>query len=201
MMRAVWFAGVMLAGALVGAQHADAQAEATKPEMMLPRVTSVTVDWDSVRSEVAALPALDPADSGGAPLTRLNAAAAPKFTGIEKSAVPVLLPIDPDALLKDSAVVDGAGFRAHFFMAGPAGYDAAFTLTPPAASDVANFESKDEPLVLISASAIHYELDPPVADPARPSKELEQLIPALPAGSKLFAHVQRYSVPTASMWH
>lgn len=187
MVRAVWLAGVLLAGALVGAAAEDA-----RPEMTPPRVTPVTVDWDAVRAEIA-----DPAASPSAPLQRLNAMAGFTFAGIEKSSVPVLLPVDLDTLAKDAIKIDAAGFRRHFFHAGPSGYDAAFTLVEATAGE------KEEPLVLITASSILYDLNPPVAEAARPSKELEQLIPDVRRRfleSYLRYSFERYGVTyTASM--
>ena len=101
MVRAVWLAGVLLAGTLAGAA-----AEEARPEMTPPRVTPANVDWDAVRTEVA-----DRSASTSDPLQRLNATAALTFVGIEKSSVPVLLPVDVDAMAKDSAAIDAAGFR------------------------------------------------------------------------------------------
>lgn len=170
MVRAVWLAGVMLAGALVGAT-----AQEATQEMALPRVSTVSVDWNAVRDELAhnATGSTPPATL----LLRLNDAAAQRLPGIDKSAVPVLLPIDVDALFKDPSKAETGGFKQHFFLAGPTGYDAAYTLTGPAAAEISGFEQKEEPLVLITASSVIYELDAPVAEAAKPSKELEAAIP------------------------
>ena len=76
-------------------------------------------------------------------LARLNAVMSQRFAGLATSPVPVLLPFDTAALLRDQA--DGAaatgnerylsGFHAaKFFYPGPAGYDAAFAIRT---SDVA----------------------------------------------------------------
>src|SRR5262245_20286157 len=151
MVRAVWLAGVMLAGALVGATAQEATQQATQ-EMTLPRISAVSVDWNAVHDELAANA------TGSTPpatlLLRLNTAAAQKVPGVDKSAVPVLLPLDIDALVKDPSKAEAAWFKQHFFLAGPTGYDAAYTLTGAAAAEIPGFEQKEEPLVLITASSI-----------------------------------------------
>jgi len=176
MVRAVCLAGVMLAGALVGATAQETTQQAIQ-EMTLPRISPVTVDWNAVRDELAAN------TTGSTPpatlLLRLNTTVAQSIPGVDKSAVPVLLPVDLDALAKDPAKAEATGFRQHFFLAGPTGYDAAYTLTGAAAAEIPGFEFKEEPLVLITASSVIYDLDPMVAEPAKPSKELEAAIPGI----------------------
>src|SRR6476469_1053837 len=53
MVRAVCLAGVMLAGALVGATAQETTQQALQ-EMTLPRISHVTVDWNAVLDELAA---------------------------------------------------------------------------------------------------------------------------------------------------
>ena len=92
-----------------------------------------------------------------------------RFAGIGKSAVPVLLPFDVEAFRKD--VADGktdatttekyfGGFHpTKFFLAGPAGYEATFTLSSKADGLKVRF---DKPILFeMSGAAFIYELDPP----------------------------------------
>ena len=121
----------------------------------------IRVDWraalDQLRAEIGAppavaadftfagqrrLPASDPRSMPA--LVQLNAATSQIFLGIGRSAVPVLLPFDTAAYL--DARRSGAPtslplshYQADFrpvdlFDAGPAGYDAVFSLEPGAGS-------------------------------------------------------------------
>ena len=116
-----------------------------------PQIVSAKVDWSAALASLAdvdgtairqpASPAR-PARAGAArpvprPLGRLNAAMAQRFPGITRSPVPVLLPFDTDALLRDLAAGTApegnerylSGFQASkFFYPGPSGYDAVFSL-------------------------------------------------------------------------
>jgi hypothetical protein len=105
-------------------------------EMTPPRIIPATVDWNGVRAALSALPlaqTLDTAGNGDL-LARLNAAIDTTYRGIARSTVPVLMPVDTGAILNTAATTpapptgDAANFKLHFFFAGPAGYDAAFTL-------------------------------------------------------------------------
>jgi len=163
-------------------------------EMTRPRIDAARVDWDAVRSELTGLsdkdtPEHPPSGGGNAthdangPLAKLNMAAAATYKDIEKSAVPVLLPVDTVALLRGSTTAAPSGdaiyFKPHFFMAGPSGYDAVFNLEGPVASEIANFERKEDPILQISGFAMTYDLPPPAAEPLKPSPDLQQVIPGI----------------------
>ena len=104
--------------------------------MESPAITLSTVDWDAA---AASLPDRG-SDTPAQAFARLNAVSVKRFTGIEKSSVPVLLPFDVDAFRKDladgkaeTATSDKYFGRFHptkFFLPGPAGYDATFTINP-----------------------------------------------------------------------
>ena len=143
----------------------------------LPGATPATTHPGRSATETAVLPAL----------ARLNGATAPRFPGIAASPVPVLLPLDTPALLRDVAASSAAlasdrylsGFRAtKFFYPGPSGYDVALTLR---ASDVAEFSDiafSESIEVQISGSSLLYELDGPM--PAGlPVPELEAEFPGI----------------------
>jgi hypothetical protein len=128
-------------------------------EFRTPAISAVRVDWraafDQLRSEINTRPAVAPAftltrryrlpasDPRSMPaLVQLNAVTSLIFTGIGRSPVPVLLPFDTAAFLE--ARLNGAPaslslsrYQADFrpvdlFDAGPAGYDAVFSLEPGA---------------------------------------------------------------------
>ena len=128
-------------------------------EFKTPSISAARVEWravlDELRSEINTqpaiasaftfsgqrrLPAFDPRSTPA--LVQLNAVTSQIFTGIGRSAVPVLLPFDTaaflDAQLKGAPVSLAvshyqADFRpAELFDAGPAGYDAMFSLEPGA---------------------------------------------------------------------
>ena len=126
-------------------------------EFRSPAISAVRVDWraafDQLRAEIATQPSVTPAftfvsryrlagfDPRSMPaLVQLNATTSQIFTGIGRSAVPVLLPFDTAAYLETrwSGTAESrplshfqADFRpADLFDAGPAGYDAVFSLEP-----------------------------------------------------------------------
>jgi hypothetical protein len=167
--------------------HRNPIAAPVIKEMAPPKIATVTVDWDGVRavlSQLSGASSSEPKSDSDA-LARLNAAADATYREIAKSTVPVLLPVDTATVLRTKAAAlpppegDIAGFKPHFFLAGPAGYDAAFTLAGAAADEVKGFARKEDPLILISGFAITYEINAPVAEAARPVKELEPLYPGI----------------------
>jgi hypothetical protein len=153
-------------------------------EMESPAVTPSDVNWQAA---AAALP-----DAGtGTPVeafARLNAITEKRFAGIAKSTVPVLLPFDVEAFRKDveAGKQETAGSEKYFgdfhptkfFLAGPAGYDATFTLSNKEDGLKISF---NKPVVFeISGAAFIYDLDPPnhVEKESTP-KELEQKFPGI----------------------
>ncbi len=152
-------------------------------EMESPVVKLSDVKWEAAAASLADS-TLPPAEA----FARLNAVTEKRFTGIGKSAVPVLLPFDVDAFRQD--VTDGkpeaatsekyfGGFHpTKFFLPGPAGYDATFTLSNKDDRLKLGFE---KPILFeISGAAFIYELDPPnhVEKESIP-KELEQQFPGI----------------------
>ncbi len=113
---------------------------------------------------------------------------AKRFAGIEKSSVPVLLPFDIEAIHKDLAAGNAeattsdkyfGGFHpTKFFLPGPAGYDATFTIS----ADEAGIKTRyNKPIVVeISGAAFLYDLDgPDHQEVFPPSKEIEALFPGM----------------------
>src|ERR1700733_256195 len=113
-------------------------AQEQGPGMKLPHVSISEVDWTSVRTALANFDTLASHDDETDVLTRLNAVMTKAFANIAASPVPVLLPFDTAAYLRDAAQgnTGGAGkylsgFTAvPIFFPGPAGYDALVSLQP-----------------------------------------------------------------------
>jgi murein DD-endopeptidase MepM/ murein hydrolase activator NlpD len=185
-----------------------------------PQLSYAEIDWPSAAASLANVDILGPADlpvrartsrtarHAYPALNRLNAIMSAHFPALTTSPVPVLLPFDITARLRDQAEGNLAdddarylsGFHAaKFFYPGPAGYDAAFAIR---ASDVPDFDSKfAEPIVvLISGSALLYELDAPVAAGGQPVAALEDEFPGI-RRTILEHHLRytfvRYGVPYA----
>ena len=152
--------------------------------MQSPAVTLSTVDWDAA---AASLPDRG-SDTPVAAFARVNAVTGKRFPGIEKSTVPVLLPFDVTAFVKD--VADGNADAAasdkyfgdfhptKFFLPGPAGYDATFTVTADAAGVKSHFA---KPIVIeITGAAYVYDLDGPDHKEVFPPRNgLDQLYPGM----------------------
>ncbi len=152
--------------------------------MKSPRITSVTVDWDAARAALAGLEQFSARDdSAGAnppdALARLNAATGRILPNIAASGVPVLLPFDTSAFLRDqvqNAAGDSGVYFSDFspptfFLPGPSGYDAAFS--------AARRDSLRPVSVEISASTLIYELDGAPSDAGDPVPQLESQFPGI----------------------
>jgi hypothetical protein len=119
----------------------------------------------------------------------LNAVTSPVFPGIGRSPVPVLLPFDTAAFL--NARLSGAppslstshyqaGFRpVNLFDAGPAGYDAVFSLEPGAGDGMPQRTFTKPVEVQITGSILTYEIDDPLAGKGEPVKSLAAQFPDL----------------------
>jgi hypothetical protein len=195
-LKACCLAG-LLAGAVVlqqaAAQDTKPAAAAPDPklEMKSPRVSSVDVDWGAVRAALADWSALlAEGGLGGVKtdtLAQLNDAMQGVFPNIAASPIPVLLPFDTAAYLKDKAANKGiapdrakyfGGFTASniFFFPGPAGYDASILLQPQDSGSVQFGKAID---AQISASSVIYELDAPSMPEGSPIPELESQFPGI----------------------
>jgi hypothetical protein len=178
----VW--SVMLRGfGIAGLALAAGIASAVAQDMQSPRISPVHVEWDAVAAELKAT------DAGGAQaadtpqiMARLNHATGERFPNIATSPVPVLLPFDAAAFLRDRAaaavqsttsatapaatasVTGGdylSGFGAvPFFYPGPAGYDAVVVVR---AQDMPDLKiGFGNPISIhIGGSALVYQLEEP----------------------------------------
>ena len=175
-------------------------------EFRSPVVSAVRVDWraalDQLRAEIGTQPSVAPAftfvgrhrlaafDPRSMPaFIQLNATTSQIFTGIGRSAVPVLLPFDTAAYLdaRWSVAPEGlplprfqADFRpADLFDAGPAGYDAVFSLEPGTVDGLPTRIFAKPVEVQITGSVLTYDLNDPLGGKGEPVKSLAAQFPDL----------------------
>ncbi len=122
-------------------------------------------------------------------LVQLNAVTSRIFAGIGRSPVPVLLPFDTAAFL--SAQLKGAPvslslsrYQADFrpvdlFDAGPAGYDAMFSLEPDAGDGMPQRTFARPVEVHITGSILTYDINDPLGGKGEPVKSLAAQFPDL----------------------
>jgi murein DD-endopeptidase MepM/ murein hydrolase activator NlpD len=179
-------------------------------EMTAPRVSFASVDWPAALATLSdSTPArlararwgrLSGSQSVPPVLARLNAAMAERLPGIRMSPVPVLLPFDTAALLRDQAsgqpAADDerylAGFHARkFFFPGPSGYDAALAIRTAEIPELADIKFAEPIQVVMSGSALLYQLDDETQLAGSPVKELENDFPGI--RRLLLEHHLRYT--------
>jgi len=175
-------------------------------EFRSPAVSVFRVDWraafDQLRAEIGTQPSVAPAftfvgrhrlagfDPRSMPaLVQLNATTSQIFTGIGRSAVPVLLPFDTAAYLdarwrgaaeSRSLSRFQADFRpADLFDAGPAGYDAVFSLEPGTGDGLPPRIFAKPVEVQITGSILTYDLNDPLGGKGEVVKSLTAQFPDL----------------------
>jgi len=199
--KAVRLVALLLASlALLPAGSAVVAAD----EFKTPAISAVHVEWraalDELRAEINSqpavasafsftrryrLPASDPRSTPA--LVQLNAVTSSIFTGIGRSPVPVLLPFDTAAFLAAGPNGAPAGplvthYQADFrpvdlFDAGPAGYDAIFSLEPGAGDGTRTFARPVE--VQITGSILVYDIKDPLGGKGEAVKALAPQFPDL----------------------
>jgi hypothetical protein len=181
-------------------------ARVSADEFRTPAISVARVEWravlDELRSEINSqpavasaftfsgqrrLPAFDPRSIPA--LVQLNAVTSQIFTGIGRSAVPVLLPFDTaaflDAQLKGApASLSVSRYQADFrpaelFDAGPAGYDAMFSLEPGAGDGMPQRTYAKPVEVQITGSILTYDINDPLGGKGEPVKALAAQFPDL----------------------
>jgi murein DD-endopeptidase MepM/ murein hydrolase activator NlpD len=167
-----------------------------------PAVSAARVEWraalDQLRSEIGTQPAIaadfafsgqrrlplyDPRSTPA--LVQLNAVTSQIFEGIGQSPVPVLLPFDTAAYLDARSKGTPANlsrYQADFrpvdlFDAGPAGYDAVFSLEPGAGSGMPERTFARPVEVQITGSILVYDINDPVGGKGEPVKALQAQFP------------------------
>jgi murein DD-endopeptidase MepM/ murein hydrolase activator NlpD len=201
--RAVGIIGCLLAAS--GLPIANTVARGSD-EFRTAAISTVRVEWravvDQLRSEINAapsiasvltfsgrrrLPASDPRTTPA--LVQLNAMTSQIFAGIGRSPVPVLLPFDTAAFLEAQRTGAPAGlslsrYQADFrpvdlFDAGPAGYDATFSLEQGAGNGMPPRIFSGPVEVQITGSILTYEINDPVGGKGEPVKSLSAQFPNL----------------------
>ncbi len=159
-------------------------AAANANDFTAPHLVSLRPDWDAAKT---ALSAENGAANDTASFDLLNGALAERFPKIATSPVPVLLPFDTAAYLRDRASGPtkptesylGGFSPSGFFLPGPTGYDVTFTVRPgsPEFGDV----SYGEPIVVeVSGFAMTYDLPPPKGTEANTTpRDLEKDFPGI----------------------
>ena len=183
-------------------------------EMKSPRLSSAQVDWGAAAATLSDIDELKPLATSamlrpayvGADravpraLAFLNTVMSQRFAGVAMSPVPVLLPFDTAALLRDQATGTAdpsnerylSGFHAaHFFYPGPAGYDAAFAILAADIPETADARFRNPIEVQISGSALLYELDPPIVSNGTPVPSLDAEFPGI--RRQILEHNLRYT--------
>jgi hypothetical protein len=174
-------------------------------EFRTPAVSHARAEWravlDQLRSEIGTQPSVAPSfsfakrsrlpgfDPRSLPaLVQLNAATSEIFTGIDRSAAPVLLPFDAAGYLdarRNGAPANlslsrfQADFRPDLFDAGPAGYDAVFSLDPGAGDGLPQRIFAKPVEVQITGSNLIYDINDPLGGKGEPVKSLASQFPDL----------------------
>ena len=202
--------------ALPDAAQQDASPLAPAPGdvprvMKPPELSYAQVDWRAAVASLAGVDALGPTvlanrtraagtRNSQPALARLNAVMSAHFAALNTSPVPVLLPFDVAARLRDQAEGHVAeddrrylsGFHAaKFFYPGPAGYDAAFAINASDIPELADAKFSAPVVVLISGSALLYEIDMPASAGGAPVAALEDEFPGI--RKTILEHHLRYT--------
>jgi hypothetical protein len=173
----------------IAVSHPDWRAVMDQLRSELNAVPSVASDF--TLSGQRRLAASDPRSRPA--LVQLNAVTSALFAGIDRSPVPVLLPFDTAAYLaarQDGGTTDSAAptreltrdlaeFRTDVFDAGPAGYDAVFSLPPEVDTGLPPRSFVRPVEVQITGSLLIYEILDPQGGKGEPVKALAAQYPDL----------------------
>lgn len=214
-MKTALVAGLLLALGGAGAAAQSAAQNSFQP-MKPPQLSYAEVDWraavaslgdDRLGSTQIALRTRGVARPTYPALTKLNNIMTAHFPALATSPVPVLLPFDVTARLRDQeagTVPDDearyfSGFHAaKFFYPGPAGYDAAFAIRTSEIPELSEVKFPEPIEVIISGSALLYELDTPPQASGQPVPALDGEFPGI-RKTLLESHLRytfvRYGVP------
>ncbi len=197
-MKLVALKTLLMAGFLAGIFNSVGWTQEMRP----PQLVSAKIDWTEALAALSTIPELGSGAlsarerhararaNGSVPrsLARLNAAMATRFPGVAISPVPVLLPFDSVALIRDlenGTASEGneaylSGFQAsRFFYPGPSGYDAVFSLRTGNVADFNDIKFSEPIDVLISGSSLLYELEDPTPAIGTPMPALESEYPGI----------------------
>jgi hypothetical protein len=196
----------LVASLLALASPVIATPSLSAEEFSAPAIAVNQTDWraaiDQLRSELNAVPGVASdfvfasrrREPGSDPrprpaLVQLNGVTSSLFNGIGRSPVPVLLPLDTAAYVAAHQGGDVTGsvaparyqadFRTDLFDAGPAGYDAVFSLPPDTAAGLPPRIFARPVEVQITGSRLTYELVDPQGGKGEPVKALMAQYPDL----------------------
>jgi len=148
----------------VAAETLAGTSPRTSPETWpTPRVTTFKPDWKAAQG---ALPLLPRQSANNAALADLTVIAAEVFPAVAQSPVPVLLPFAIADYAYDRAADTASSLEAYasdfqptkFFLSGPTGYDATFSLRMRDVAAFGDIGFADPVVVQISAFNLLYEL-------------------------------------------
>jgi murein DD-endopeptidase MepM/ murein hydrolase activator NlpD len=163
-----------------------------------PILTAIRPDWRAVQDQLKAEIASRPDAANLLTFTgirrpmrdetrrwpafiQLNAKTSQFFSAISQSPIPVLLPFDVAGFLTGAtdipAAHNEAGFHTEMFDAGPAGYDAVFSLATNDAEDMPPRTYAKPVEVHITGSMLVYDINDPLAGKGTPVKSLAAQFP------------------------
>lgn len=166
-----------------------------------PNTTSFRPDWRAVR---AALPASQHQTETPDRLAELTTTLSGLFPAIARSPIPVLLPLAVADYARDLAA--GSPAAGHdwqfqptkFFLVGPTGYDAAFSIRTRDVQELADINFRDPVVVQISGFNILYDLPPAKGAIVRTPGDIEKDYPGIKRQileSTLRYSFERFGVP------
>ncbi|ARQ01938.1 hypothetical protein CAK95_24680 [Pseudorhodoplanes sinuspersici] len=166
-----------------------------------PQTTMFKPDWEAARAAVPALPRKAESTDRLAELTQIVSGV---FPALANSPVPVLLPFPVADYARDHAAgssTDGdySEFKpTKFFLAGPTGYDAAFSVRTRDVADFADINFRDPVVVQISGFNMLYDLPPAKGVIVQKPGEIERDSPGIRRQileSTLRYSFERFGVP------
>ena len=187
------FAAVALLALSVGAANGE--------NWPTPKTTSFRTDWTAVR---AALPETGAPSKGADRLGELTQATADIFPATANSPVPVLLPFNVTDYLRDrdagqAAKTSTSEFQpTKFFLAGPTGYDATFSIRTRDVSDLADINFTNPVIVQISGFNTLYDLPPAKGAVVQKPGDIEKDFPGIKRQileSTLRYSFERFGIP------
>ena len=148
------------------------------PEIVRPRLLGAVVDWPATFSAVGKVEGLraNAKESDAGLLARINKATELYLPNIGSSSIPVLLPVDVAAVLRDhgkptepgeppNAEPYFNGFHGpRFFLAGPAGFDSTFSIVTNDIKELSDIPVHDPVDIQFSGFAFYYDLDDPAIE-------------------------------------
>jgi hypothetical protein len=163
------------------------------PEITRPRLISAVVEWPEAHAVISKIEGLraSPRAREADLLKRLNAASGRYLPNIAASTVPVLLPFDAAAVLRDQGKTADtkdapngesyfSGFHPpRFFLPGPAGYGATFAIHTSDIKELADISLPDPIEIQIAGFGLYHELDEQPVPEMRPVPALEQKFPGI----------------------